>query len=198
MSGTVVNVVARQGQTLNANQTAPVILRIADLDTMTVWTQVSEADAPKLRIDMPAYFTTLGEPDHRRYGKLRQILPTPEVVNNVVLYDSLFDVPNPDHDLLPQMSAQVFFVVAEAKHVPIVPMAALRPVRDATEQGQYTARVLEDGKPVERNVNVGVTNRLSAEVKSGLQPGDEVILNAPAGEGRSESRVPSAARPPRL
>jgi macrolide-specific efflux system membrane fusion protein len=198
MSGTVVNVVARQGQTLNANQTAPVILRIADLDTMTVWTQVSEADAPKLRIGMPAYFTTLGEPDHRRYGKLRQILPTPEVVNNVVLYDSLFDVPNPDHDLLPQMSAQVFFVVAEAKHVPIVPMAALRPVPHAARPDQYTAEVLVNGKPVQRTLTVGVTNRLSAEVKSGLEPGDEVILNASAGEARSDSQVPSAARRPRL
>ena len=48
---------------------------------------------------------------------LRQVLPTPDVVNNVVLYNALFDVPNPDHELLPQMSAQVFFVLADAKQV---------------------------------------------------------------------------------
>ena len=104
----------------------------------------------------------------------------------------------PDHDLLPQMSAQVFFVVAEAKHVPIVPMAALRPVPHAAQPDRYTAEVLENGKPVRRAVTVGVTNRLSAEVKSGLEPGDEVILNAPAGEGQNGSQVPSAARRPRL
>ena len=54
---------------------------------MTVWTQVSEADVSRLRVGMDAYFTTLGQPDRRWVGKLRQILPTPEVVNNVVLYD---------------------------------------------------------------------------------------------------------------
>src|SRR3546814_6610736 len=78
MDGTVVSVIARQGQTLNANQQAPIILRIADLDTMTVWTQVSEADIGKLEIGMDAYFTTLGYADRRWEGRLRQILPTPE------------------------------------------------------------------------------------------------------------------------
>ncbi len=199
MSGTVVSITAKQGQTLNANQTAPIILRIADLDTMTVWTQVSEADAPKLTIGMPAYFTTLGQPDKRRYGKLRQIIPTPETVNNVVLYDSLFDVENPNHDLLPQMSAQVFFVIAEAKQVPVVPVAALHRIHG--EKDRYTVRVLENGKPVERETEIGVTNRLSAEVKSGLNVGDLVVLEQqgkPASSSRSGSQAPPAARPPRI
>jgi macrolide-specific efflux system membrane fusion protein len=127
MDGAVVNLIAKQGQTLNANQTAPLILRIADLNTMTVYAQVSEADVPKLKIGMRAYFTTLGVSEKRRYGTLRQIVPTPEVVNNVVLYNCLFDVENPDKDLLPQMSAQVYFLVAEARDVPIVSVSALRP-----------------------------------------------------------------------
>jgi len=184
MTGTVVDIVARQGQTLNANQQAPIVLRIADLDTMTVRTQVSEADVSKLTIGMPAYFTTLGQPDRRRDGRLRQILPTPEVVNNVVLYSALFDVPNPEHDLLPQMSAQVFFVVGQARDVPVVPMAALRPVPRI--QNRYTARVLVGENPVEREVEVGVTNRVTAEIRSGLAVGDRVVLDAPqtAGAGR--------------
>lgn len=144
MSGTVVSQTLRQGQTIVSSQQAPTILRIADLDTMTVWTQVSEADISKLKIGMPAYFTTLGEPDKRRYGTLRQILPTPEVVNNVVLYDALFDVPNPDRALQPQMSAQVFFVLAEAKGVPLVPVKALRPMDRSAggskKKGEQNAR----------------------------------------------------------
>src|SRR3546814_2219430 len=51
---------------------------------MTVRTQVSEADVPKLKLGMEAWFTTLGQPDKKWHGKLRQILPTPEIVNNVV------------------------------------------------------------------------------------------------------------------
>lgn len=60
IAGTVVSQTAKQGQTLNANQQAPIILRIADLSVMTVQAQVSEADVPKLKLGMAVYFTTLG------------------------------------------------------------------------------------------------------------------------------------------
>ena len=198
MDGTIVSITARQGQTLNANQSAPIILRVADLDTMTVWTQVSEADIPKLKLGMTAYFTTLGRADRRWYGMLRQVMPTPEIVNNVVLYNALFDVPNPDHDLLPQMSAQTFFLIGEAKQVPVVPMSAIRRVGGGGRRGgeaRYVARVMEDGKPVEREITVGVTNRLAAEVRSGLKPGDEVVIEAQTAQ-RPGQRPPQ--RTPRL
>jgi macrolide-specific efflux system membrane fusion protein len=191
MAGTVVDIIARQGMTLNANQSAPIVLRIADLDTMTVWTQVSEADVPKLRAGMPAWFTTLGQPSKRRTGNLRQVLPTPQVVNNVVLYNALFDVGNPEHDLLPQMSAQVFFVVSQAQNVPLVPMAALRQV--GQRGTRYIARVLENGQPAERTIEIGANNRVMAEVKSGLKAGDEILLDGARGGG-----PPAFARTPRL
>ncbi|WP_066271508.1 efflux RND transporter periplasmic adaptor subunit [Hydrogenophaga palleronii] len=125
MSGTVVSITARQGQTLNTNQSAPTLLRIADLSVMTVQTQVSEADVSKLRGGMPVYFTTLGGQGRRWYGELKKIEPTPTVTNNVVLYNALFEVPNHNRSLMTQMTAQVFFVVAEAKDVLVVPMSAL-------------------------------------------------------------------------
>lgn len=125
MAGSVVSITAKQGQTLNANQAAPIILRVADLTTMTVQTQVSEADVSKLRMDMSAYFTTLGGQGRRWHGQLRKIEPTPTVTNNVVLYNALFDVDNRGRNLLPQMTAQVFFVVAEARDALVVPMSAL-------------------------------------------------------------------------
>lgn len=193
MTGTVVDITARQGQTLNANQSAPIILRIADLDTMTVKTQVSEADVPKLTLGMTAYFTTLGQPDKRREGKLRQILPTPEVVNNVVLYSALFDVPNPDKDLLTQMSAQVFFVVSKAENLPVVPMAALRPLPQG--KNRYALRVIENGQPVRRVVDVAASNRVNAAVANGgVKPGEDVVIDL------ANVRPPpgAAPRPPRL
>ncbi|WP_178130229.1 efflux RND transporter periplasmic adaptor subunit [Reyranella sp. CPCC 100927] len=200
MSGTVVNITAKQGQTLNANQQAPIILRIADLDPMTVWTQVSEADVPRLKVGMPAYFTTLGQPDRKRFGKLRQVLPTPEVVNNVVLYSSLFEVENPEGDLLPQMSAQVFFVVAAAKQVPLVPVAALRPARGQAADGKkmYRVRVVEGGRIADRTIEVGVINRVVAEVKSGLAAGDEVVISDTPPPAGKPAAKPANARGPRL
>ncbi len=135
MSGTVISITARQGQTLNTNQSAPTLMRIADLSTMTVQTQVGEADVAKLRQGMSSYFTTLGSPGRRFYGQLRKIEPTPTVTNNVVLYNALFDVPNPNKMLMPQMTAQVFFVVAEARDVLTVPVAALTFQRPQRAQG---------------------------------------------------------------
>src|SRR5947199_4361950 len=92
---------------------------------MTVWTQVSEADVPKLKVGMPAYFSTLGNPDKHWYGKLQQIQPTPTITNNVVLYTATFDVKNPTNELMTQMTAQVFFVTASAHDVVTVPVSAL-------------------------------------------------------------------------
>ena len=128
MDGTIVSLPARLGMTINSVQQAPTLLRVADLSLMEIWTQVSEADVAKLHVGMPAYFTTLGNPNRRYNGTLSQILPTPETVNNVILYDVLFDVPNPDGSLMTQMTAQVFFVTASAKNVLMVPAAAVHPL----------------------------------------------------------------------
>lgn len=125
IDGTVVSITSRQGQTLNTNQMAPTIMRIADLSTMTVQTQVSEADIGKLRVEMPVYFTTLGSQGRRWYSKINRIQPTPEILNNVILYNALFDVPNENRVLMTQMSTQVFFIESQAKDVLLVPMSAV-------------------------------------------------------------------------
>ena len=126
ISGTVVSHSAVEGQTLNANQTAPVIMRIADLSVMTVQADISEADVPRLRPGLPAYFTTLGAPDREWRATVRQVLPQPEIVNDVVLYKALLDVENPDRMLLPSMSTQVSFVLGEVKDTLKIPAAALQ------------------------------------------------------------------------
>lgn len=198
MSGTVVQLLAREGQTLNTNQQAPLILRIADLSSMTVWTQVSEADVARLRPGMPVYFNTLGA-TQRWQGELRQILPTPEVLNNVVLYTALFDVDNPEQRLMTQMTAQVFFVVGAARDVPLVPQAALTPVR--AREGLYRTAVVDaQGRIEARDVRIGVSNRLQAEVLDGLAPGDRVLPANPGGlpNARGNGSNTSASNPMRF
>lgn len=125
IKGTVVSIAMKEGQTLNAMQQAPIVMRIADLTTMTVQTDVSEADVGKLRKGMEVYFTTLGGGNRRWYSTLRQILPTPTNVNNVILYTALFDIENSDSALLSSMTAQVFFVTSSARNVLTVPMGAV-------------------------------------------------------------------------
>jgi macrolide-specific efflux system membrane fusion protein len=186
MTGTVVSKSAVEGQTLNANQTAPTIVRIADLATMTVWAQVAEADVVKIRSGLPVYFTTLGLPERRWEGTVRQILPTPEVVNDVVLYDVLVDIDNGDGVLMTEMTAQVFFVLGAARDVPIVPVAALKPVAGG-EAGSYAVQVMTDRGIETRTVQVGLANRVTAEILSGLDVGDKVVtgIDEPAASGRS-------------
>ena len=130
ISGTVVSLEAVEGQTLNANQTAPTILTIADLTTMTVETDVSEADVLRINKDQPAWFTTLGDSEYRWQTSVRQVLPTPEVLNDVVLYKALLDVDNPEGRLRSEMTAQVFFVVGSAKDAVLVPVTALQAAPD--------------------------------------------------------------------
>jgi membrane fusion protein, macrolide-specific efflux system len=213
IAGTVVSQAAKLGQTLNANQQAPIVMRIADLATMTVQAQVSEADVPKLHVGMDVYFTTLGGDNHRYYGKLRQIPPTPTVVNNVVLYDALFEVENPNQVLMTQMTAQVFFVLASAKDAVLVPVAALRRAAagdrskggarkgggerasGADPRAQFSnasARVSvvdAGGKVEDREVKVGVMNRVSAVIVSGLEPGEKVVI----GNRQPATKAPAAA-----
>lgn len=143
-AGTVISINMKEGQTLNASQQAPTILRIADLSTMTVQGEVSEADVSKLTAGMDVYFTTLGGGARRWYGKLRQILPKPTVSNNVVLYTALFDVDNADNALLSDMTAQIFFVTASASDVVRVPVGALN-FRDSSN---LLALELKDNNPV--------------------------------------------------
>ncbi|WP_194756209.1 efflux RND transporter periplasmic adaptor subunit [Aliidiomarina indica] len=173
MAGTVVSIPARRGQTLNAAQTTPTILSIADLSVMRVEAQVSEADIGRLRDAMPVYFTTLGNRGQRWTSALDLIEPTPKIENNVVLYNALFDVPNPEGRLLPQMTTQVFFVVDSAENVLSVPFAAVRP----SGRGQGTVEVLRgDGQTETVTVRTGLTDRVYIEIRDGLNAGDHVVI----------------------
>lgn len=180
MNGTIVSQSVKKGQTINANQTAPVIVQVADLDTMTVRAQVAEADITKLKEGTSLYFTTLGGTGKRWQGKIRQLLPTPEIVNDVVLYNILADIDNTDRQLMNGMTVQLFFVLGEAKDVTIIPAAALlrRLPKEDTESGQaYQIRVPGKGKKEElRTIIVGLSSRTQAQVIDGLKSGDKVLL----------------------
>ncbi|WP_296232243.1 efflux RND transporter periplasmic adaptor subunit [Pseudomonas sp. UBA4617] len=199
MDGTVVAVDAREGQTLNAQQQTPLILRIARLSPMTVWAQVSEADIGKVKPGMTAYFTTLAGGKRRWTSTVRQVLPVPpkpleqasqgggspasvsngSAGNQVVQYSVLLDVDNPDGALMAEMTTQVFFVAGKASQVLTVPRAAL----DEAD-GLRLARVLtRDGKVEQRQVRTGLSDRLRVQVLDGLSEGERLVIGAPGVNG---------------
>jgi len=183
MEGTVVSISAKQGQTLNANQSAPVILQIADLSTMTVKAEVSEADITKLKKGMDVYFKTLG--NNRKWNStLDKIEPTPVVENNVVLYNALFDVENQDGHLMTYMTTQVFFVLESAKNVLTLPVSAVHKQQKQTS----VTLLLSDGTTKEHPVQLGVSNRIQVEIISGLQENDVVVLNQNQTQNNSNNK----------
>jgi len=190
IDGTVVTRVARLGQTLNANQTTPMILQIAKLDAMTVRAQVAEADIMRLKPGMPVYFTTLGAGERRWHGSVRQILPSPEIINNVVLYNVLVDVDNRDRQLMSGMSTQMFFVLGKAEQVPLIPAAALGlrlPKKDNGIGRAYTVHVVSVDGIREKVVHVGLQNRRLAEARDGIQVGEQLVGLSPT-EGKNGSK----------
>ena len=227
IAGTIVSVNMTEGRTLNATQQAPTILTIADLTKMSVEAEISEADISKLNNGMDVYFTTLGSDNRRWTSSLRQILPQPTITNNVVLYTGLFDIENNDGALLPEMTAQIYFVTSAARNVLTVQIGALTFLEGgpasagsgfnkimANSGGQRGAKIqervqdrtgiprdfppggafnqndrgtngvsrianiqvqLNDGTFETREIIVGLTSRVSAEVISGLQVGESVV-----------------------
>jgi macrolide-specific efflux system membrane fusion protein len=207
MSGTVVAVDAREGQTLNAQQRTPLILRIARLSPMTVWAEVSEADIGQVKAGMQAYFTTLSGGGRRWTSTVRQILPIPPKPldqlsqgggspvaaagnsssggssggGRVVLYTVLLDVDNADNALMADMTAQVFFVNASAQNVLTAPIAAFE--GPGNSEGKQQVQVLAANGQVERRqVHTGMSDRLRIQILDGLAEGDKLLVN-PAGSG---------------
>jgi HlyD family secretion protein len=127
INGVVISRNVDVGQTVAASLQAPTLFTIAeDLGKMQVHAAVSEADVGRLTAGMPATFTVDAYPDEKFQGVIRQIRDAPQTLQNVVTYDAVVDVDNPNHRLRPGMTANVTFVYAERKDVLRVPTAALR------------------------------------------------------------------------
>jgi macrolide-specific efflux system membrane fusion protein len=178
IAGIVVSLAARTGQMVTAAQPAAPLLRIADLSDMTVAARVAESDVTRLRPGMAASFTTPGYPGKHWSGKLRQVIPIPVdgtgEQGKQAFYTVLFEVGNQDHELMSGMSAQVQFVVAQARDVLLLPAAGLG-IRD--EDGLYNVNVLDAGQHViARKVKVGLRNPQQVQVLSGLAAGDKVLV----------------------
>ncbi|MBY8929323.1 efflux RND transporter periplasmic adaptor subunit [Pseudomonas sp. Wu6] len=198
MAGTVVAVDARVGQTLNAQQQTPLILRIAKLSPMTVWAEVSEADIGHVKPGMSAYFTTLSGGSRRWTSTVRQILPIPPKPLNetqgsgspsnsksgtgrVVLYTVLLDVDNADNALMAEMTTQVFFVASQVKDALTVPVAALQGA--PTADTQLARVVAKNGSIEQRSVRLGISDRLRVQVLEGLDEGDHLLIGPADGSG---------------
>ncbi|CZZ94591.1 HlyD family secretion protein [Bordetella ansorpii] len=192
IDGTVLAVVSKQGQTVNANQTTPTIVMLGAVSTMTVYAEISEADVVKAAEGQEVYFTILGNTKKRYHSTLRRIEPAPESITDedtssasksstssstsstAIYYNGVFDVNNSDNELRTYMTAEVHIVLARASHALVIPASALSAQHDdGTASVQVQGR---DGRPETRRIKTGINNRVSVQVLSGLQEGERVVV----------------------
>lgn len=189
--GTVLAVVAREGQTVNAVQSAPTIVMLGNQDVMTVYAEISEADVVHTTVGQEAFFTILGDAGRRYSSTLRDIAPAPESITNedtsslaspalsagsrtAMYYNGQFDVDNTDGRLRSYMTAQVRIVLGRAHNVLTIPSAALGA---RAGDGSYTVQVrAADGRAVARRITIGLDDQIQAQVRSGLKEGEQVVL----------------------
>ncbi|UJF23780.1 efflux RND transporter periplasmic adaptor subunit [Suttonella sp. R2A3] len=184
IDGTVIAVVVEKGQTVNAVQNVPTLVKIAQTDHMRVKAEISEADVSRVSTGMPAYFTLLG--DSKRFnGTLASIDPAPLHVSNntsasetAVYYYGKMDVANPEQLLRIGMTANVHIITNQAKNVLLIPLTAVR----EGDEGASSVQVMVDGKPQAQAITTGIDDGIRVQVIDGLQEGDEVVVSEGGGE----------------
>ena len=187
--GTIVAVAVEVGQSVNANNASPTIVKIANLDKMVVKAEISEADVPRVEPGQRVYFTILGDPDTKIEATLRAVEPAPESIaddsttasssSTAIYYNGLFDVDNPDHRLRISMTAQVTIVLQSADDVLTVPASVLTSKgRDGGYMVEVWSAKAEAAEP--RRITVGLNNKVTAEVTEGLNEGDLIVAGTAA------------------
>jgi HlyD family secretion protein len=191
IDGTVISRSVDVGQTVAASLQAPTLFVIAeDLKKMQVDTSVAEADIGKLRDGMEASFTVDAYPGRRFKGVVRQIRNAAQTVQNVVTYDAVVDVSNPDLALRPGMTANVTFIYAERPDTLRVPNAALRFRPPSDLQGPKRGGAPGDGKGGAGAAPAGA----GAAAGSGPGAAEARGPGAPGGGRRAEGNEPTDRR----
>ncbi|STZ75460.1 efflux RND transporter periplasmic adaptor subunit [Bergeriella denitrificans] len=203
-SGTVVAIPVEEGQTVNAVQTTPTIVQLADLSMMLNKMQIAEGDISKVKAGMPITFTVLSAPDDVRHGTLDSVDPglttmsqgsyttSTDTTSTAIYYYARALVPNEDGSLHIGMTTENTIVVNEAKDALSVPTLAVK-----QKNGKSFVRVLDEKRqPVEKAVQTGLNDGTNTQVLSGLQEGEEVIVSeSESGQAKSGGMGGPGGRP---
>lgn len=203
-AGTVVSLVVEQGQTINASQTSPTVVQIADLTSMTNKMQIAEGDATKVKAGQTVNFTILSEPDTPISAKLDSIDPglttmsqgsysrSTDTTSNAIYYYARATVPNPEGKLAIGMTTQNTVEIASADNVLMVPTVAIK-----TKDGKKFVRVLgTNNQASDREIQTGLKDSMNTEVKSGLNEGEKVVMSEMGAAEKAEAVEREMGGPP--
>ncbi|MBA5236842.1 efflux RND transporter periplasmic adaptor subunit [Pectobacterium aroidearum] len=187
INGTVVAILATAGQTVNANQTTPNLVKVANLSTMSIVAKISEADISKLEIGQKSTFSTLGSHNEVYTTTVKSIEPAPinisqsgdirEPAQGGIYYRATMDIDNRKNKFRALMTTQIKIILSEAKNTSLIPYSLLK---KGNSDGGYSVYVLDEkGNVAIRNIIIGINNRIMVQVIEGLKPDDKIISNMP-------------------
>ena len=208
MDGTVISVPVSEGQTVNANQTTPTIVTIADLSKMKIKPEISEGDITKVKAGQEVSFTILSDSQTVYHSVIDSIDPanttttdssstssstsssSSSSTTSAIYYYANVLIDNPDRTLRIGMTTENNIKIANAKDVLLVSNMAIQ-----KRDGKSVVNILNDkNQPEQREVETGVQNDFQTEIKSGLNEGEKVIVSQVA----NGEKVGSMPRGPRM
>jgi len=207
MDGTVISVPVSEGQTVNANQTTPTIVTIADLSQMKIKPEISEGDITKVKAGQEVSFTILSDSQTLYHSVIDSVDPANTTTSDssstssstsssgssttsAIYYYANVLIDNPDRTLRIGMTTENNIKIANAKDVLLVSNMAIQ-----KRNGKSFVNVLNDkNQPEPREVETGVQNDFKTEIKSGLNEGEKVIVSQVA----NGEQVGSMPRGPRM
>ena len=206
MDGTVISVPVSEGQTVNANQTTPTIVTIADLSKMKIKPEISEGDITKVKAGQEVSFTILSDSQTVYHSVIDSVDPANTTTSDssstsslssssssttsAIYYYANVLIDNPDRTLRIGMTTENNIKIANAKDVLLVSNMAIQ-----KRNGKSFVNVLNDkNQPEPREVETGVQNDFKTEIKSGLNEGEKVIVSQVA----NGEQVGSMPRGPRM
>ena len=206
MDGTVISVPVSEGQTVNANQTTPTIVTIADLSKMKIKPEISEGDITKVKAGQEVSFTILSDSQTVYHSVIDSVDPANTTTSDssstsslssssssttsAIYYYANVLIDNPDRTLRIGMTTENNIKIANAKDVLLISNMAIQ-----KRDGKSFVNVLNDkNQPEPREVEIGVQNDFKTEIKSGLNEGEKVIVSQVA----NGEQVGSMPRGPRM
>lgn len=213
IDGIVVSREVEEGQTVVSSMNVASLYVIADLDHMQVVGAVDEADIGQVKVGQHVSFTVDAYPEDTFTGTVTQVRISPTTTNNVVTYEVIVSTTNPDHKLIPGMTANLSIYTLELENTIAVPLKALKfepmqgeegsklptpvPLKNNTENSVWVVR---DGKLMQTEVSLGMKNSVYQQITSGLKQGDQVALQyqeiSKGESGQKAQENPFMPKPP--
>lgn len=198
IDATIISIPVSEGQTVNANQTTPTIVQVADLSKVLIKPEISEGDITKVTAGMEVKFSTLSDPDKIYRATINSVDPAMTTLTdneytesvsdtNAVYYYANVVVENPDNNLRIGMTTQNTITIADVKNTLLIPTMTLK-----KQNNKVFVNVLTTANQVEqREVQIGLNDDMNTQILSGLNEGEKVVSSqVAAGETVGTVRGP--------